>query len=711
MTPAVPQEEISAAKPLLPGSLNANRRLSQWVQFHADKRVTIHPGKVEIGQGILTALAQISADELDVAFERVEVKAASTDESPNEGVTSGSRSVVESGMALRHACAAIKEIFVSVIAQRTGVSIEQIRVVDGAFIGPDGEIGSYWLNSNEGLLECESPEKVTLKKADARGVSGSVIERIDLPDKVFGVPRFIHDLRLPGMKFARVVRPSSRGARLVSAPAAPPETSLVVSGNFVAIVADSETAANTAAAKLAPKISWETHVTLPEQATLREFLRTTPAEITSSAHRDGAATPAQIHKFEFFRPYVSHASIGLCCAVACFHDGKIEAWSHSQSIFELRKDIALSLGLKLEDVVVHHTEGAGCYGHNGADDVAFDACLIAYHHPTVPIRVQWGREDELGWAPFSPAMLVEVEAGVDEQGNIVGWRQDIYGNGHLLRPGNFAVPSLLAASEMAGKFDIPVSKNPPMAKGGGADRNAVPIYRTGGLDVDVHRMLEMPLRTSSLRGLGAMINVFAIESAMNELAAAYNRDPVAYRLDHLDDQRGRDVIEAVVEMAGERDPAAGEGYGRGIGFAQYKGLSAYCAVIADIEAAEEILVRRLWIATDAGEIINPDGAAHQIEGGAIQACSIALKEAVQFDRQGITSTSWEQYPILRFKQIPQVITKLLPRPNLAPYGVGECSLGPTIAAIANAIHDALGIRPRSMPFTPDNLSADMDAAG
>jgi CO/xanthine dehydrogenase Mo-binding subunit len=525
---------------------------------------------------------------------------------------------------------------------------------------------------------------------------------------VFGVPRFIHDLRLPGMKFARVIRPSSRGARLISAPEAPPETSLVVSGNFVAVVGDSETAADTAAAKLAPKISWETKATLPDQADLRKFLRTMPAETTSSGHRDGATAATQTHKFEFFRPYVSHASIGLCCAVACFRDGRMEAWSHSQSIFELRRDIALSLGLELENVVVHHTEGAGCYGHNGADDVAFDACLIAYHHPMVPIRVQWGREDELGWGPCSPAMLVEVEAGVDEHGDIVGWRQDIYGNGHLLRPGNFAVPSLLAASEMTGRFEIPVSKNPPIAKGGGADRNAVPIYGTGGLDVNVHRMLEMPLRTSSLRGLGAMINVFAIESTINELAAAYNRDPVAYRLDHLDDQRGRDVIEAVVDMAGPRDSSAGEGYGRGLGFAQYKGLSAYCAVIADIEAAEEILVRRLWIAVDAGEIINPEGAAHQIEGGAIQACSIALKEAVQFDRQGITSNSWERYPILRFKEVPQVITKLLPRPNLPPYGVAECSLGPTVAAIANAIHDALGIRPRSMPFTAENLSAEMD---
>jgi CO/xanthine dehydrogenase Mo-binding subunit len=660
-----------------------------------------------IGQGILTALAQISADELDVAFDRIEVKAASTDQSPNEGVTSGSRSVVESGMALRHACAAIKQIFLSVIAQRTGVSIEQIRVVDGAFIGPGGEIGSYWADSNEGLLECEAPEKVELKKADTRAVSGSIAERIDLPDKIFGVPRFIHDLRLPGMKFARIIRPSARGARLVAAPSAPPETSLVVSGNFVAVVADSEAAADTAAAKLAAKISWETKATLPDQAELRTFLRTTPAETTSSAHRDGATAATRTHQFEFFRPYLCHASIGLCCAVACFRDGRIEVWSHSQSIFELRRDIALSLQLELENVVVHHSEGAGCYGHNGADDVTFDACLIATHHPSVPIRVQWGRADELGWAPFSPAMLVEVEAGIDQRGDIVGWRQDIYGNGHLLRPGNFAVPSLLAASEMTGRFEIPVSKNPPMSNGGGADRNAVPIYRTGALDVNVHRMLEMPLRTSSLRGLGAMINVFAIESTMDELAAACDRDPVAYRLDHLDDQRGRCVIETVVEMAGPRDGSVGEGYGRGLGFAQYKGLSAYCAVIADIEAAEEILVRRLWIAVDAGEIINPEGAAHQIEGGAIQACSIALKEAVQFDRQGVISNSWERYPILRFKEVPQVITKLLPRPDLPPYGVGECSLGPTVAAIANAIHDALGIRPRAMPFTAENLSAEM----
>jgi CO/xanthine dehydrogenase Mo-binding subunit len=192
---------------------------------------------------------------------------------------------------------------------------------------------------------------------------------------------------------------------------------------------------------------------------------------------------------------------------------------------------------------------------------------------------------------------------------------------------------------------------------------------------------------------------------MNELAAAIGCDPAVYRLKHLSDQRARDVIETVLTMPGPRQEE--EGIGRGFGFARYKGLSAYCAVIADIEAAEVIRVRRLWIAVDAGEIINPEGAAHQIEGGAVQACSIALKEAVQFDRLGVTSTSWESYPILRFSEVPEVTTQLLSRPQYSPFGVGECSLGPTIAAIANAIHDALGVRPLTMPFTPDNLSADM----
>jgi CO/xanthine dehydrogenase Mo-binding subunit len=697
-------------KPRLPGSLNANRILSQWITFADAKRVTIHPGKVEIGQGILTALAQIAADELDVSFERVDVKAAATDESPDEGVTSGSRSVVDSGMAIRHACAAARSIFLSVVAQRTGISRDQIRVVNGAFIGPRGEIGSYWADAHAGLLDCEAPAKVTPKSIGERKVAGRSMARLDLADKVFGAPRFIQDMRLPGMRFARVVRPNARGARLVAVPAAPAGAQIVTDGNFLAVVSDSEAAADAAAARVAATAQWDAKDALPDFATLRDYLVSAPSDSTVIAAQPAKAVPTQTYRSSFFRPYLAHASIGLCCAVAQFKNGKLDVWSHSQSIFLLRRDIARTLELPIESVTVHHVEGAGCYGHNGADDVALDASLVACANPSRPVRLQWSREDELGWEPFSPAMLVNVEADVDAAGNLVGWRQDIYGNGHLLRPGNFPVPSLLAAAELAKPFAVPIAQNPPLASGGGADRNAIPLYRTGALHVDVHRLTEMPLRTSSLRGLGAMVNVLAIESTMDELAAAAGRDAVEYRLSHLDDERAKDTIKAVVELAGPASDARPDGFGRGLGFARYKGTSAYCAVIAEIEAAEEIRVRRLWIAADAGEVINPDGAANQIEGGAVQACSFALKEAVTFDARGITSNTWESYPILRFEEVPQVDVRLLSRPDMPPMGTGECSTGPTVAAIANAIHDALGIRARTMPFTAEQLARDMEAA-
>jgi CO/xanthine dehydrogenase Mo-binding subunit len=692
---------------LLPGSLNSNRRLSQWLEFHKAGRVTICPGKVEIGQGILTALAQIAADELDVALSRVDVKAASTDASPNEGVTSGSRSVTESGMALRYACAGARQIFLSVVAQRTGVPIEQIRVADGTFLGPRGEVGSYWAEADAGLLDCDAPSEVTQKSAAERGIAGSAAPRVDLPDKVFGAPRFIHDIRLPGMKFARVIRPTARGARLTSVPEVPADVQIVVDGNFLAVVCNTEAAANAAAERLARRATWQGQDTLPDQVQLRDFLRSTPSNTTVIASRTAESTSVRVHKAEFFRPFLAHASIGLCCAIARFDGDKLEVWSHSQSIFLLRQDIARTLELPVESVIVNHAEGAGCYGHNGADDVALDASLVARANPGIPIRLQWSREDELGWTPLSSAMLVTVEAGVDKDGHIVGWKQDIFSNGHLLRPGNFDNPTLLAASELANPFAMPIAKNPPQSVGGGADRNAIPLYRTGALHVDVHCLQEMPLRTSSLRGLGAMVNVLAIESTMDELAAAAGRDPVDYRLAHLDDQRAKDVIAAVVEMAGPAPASRPEGYGRGLAFARYKGTSSYCAVVAEIEAADQILVRKLWIAADAGEVINPEGAAHQIEGGAVQACSFALKETVQFDRRGVTSNAWERYPILRFAEVPEVTTRLLPRPDLPPMGVGECATGPTVAAIAIAIHDAIGIWPRTMPFTAKQLASDM----
>jgi len=356
---------------------------------------------------------------------------------------------------------------------------------------------------------------------------------------------------------------------------------------------------------------------------------------------------------------------------------------------------------------VHHREGAGCYGHNGADDVALDAALIARALPGAPVLVQWSRADELAWAPLAPAMLVAVEAGLDSQGRIASWRHEIFSNGHSNRPGNRPLPALLAASHLARPFAAPVPGNPPAAAGGGADRNAVPAYTTGGLRIDLHRTLTMPLRVSAFRTLGAMANVFAIESVMDELAAAAGCDPVAFRLSHLDDPRAKAVIAAAVEMSGWEAVERTEGHGRGLAFARYKGSGAYCAVVAEIEAAAKIFVRHLWVAADAGEVINPEGLAHQLEGGAVQATSIALKEQVRFDRRTVTSNSWEAYPILCFSEVPDVTTRLIARPEARPLGAGECATAPTVAAIANAIHAALGLRLRSLPFTPERVIAAM----
>jgi CO/xanthine dehydrogenase Mo-binding subunit len=698
----------AAQKEPLPGSLNANRRLSQWVTIEPAGRVTIHPGKVEIGQGILTALAQIAADELDVALSRIAVRPASTDSSPNEGVTSGSRSVADSGLALRHACAAARHIFLSVTAQRTGVPLEAIRVVDGSFIGPAGQIGTYWDLAQSRLLACEAPARASVKLVGDRKLAGKSAARLDLPDKVFGAPRFIHDIRLPGMKFARAIRPAARNAKLTEVPEAPTGASLVRDGNFLAVVCATEAEANAAADRLSRRVTWQAPAALPDMQQLREFLRKAPAERSTVTEQSvSRAQGARRHTAEFFRPYVAHASVGLCCAVALYGSKTLEVWSHSQSIFSLRNDLARVFGLASDAVIVRHAEGAGCYGHNGADDVALDAALVARANPGVPIRLQWSREDELGWSPFSPAMLVRVEAESDASGNILSWMQDVIGNGHMLRPDNFATPSLLAAAELAQPFAAPLARNPPQAGGGGADRNAIPLYRTPELRVELACVQDMPLRASSLRGLGAMVNVLAIESIMDEIAEAAGRDSIELRLAHLDDVRAKEVIRAVAEMTGPFDKRSGTG--RGLGFARYKGTSSYCAVIAEVDAAEKVRVRKLWIAADAGEVINPEGACHQIEGGAVQACSFALLESVQFDRSGVTSNVWERYPILRFTDVPAVDVRLLERPDMPPMGVGECATGPTVAAIANAIYDALGVRPRTMPFTPEQLAQDMAA--
>jgi CO/xanthine dehydrogenase Mo-binding subunit len=339
--------------------------------------------------------------------------------------------------------------------------------------------------------------------------------------------------------------------------------------------------------------------------------------------------------------------------------------------------------------------------------VAVDAVLLARAVEGRPVRVQWTREDELAWAPMGAAMAVEIEADLDTGGNIVGWRGDVWSNGHVSRPGRMPIPTVLAASQLAKPFERLIAFNPPMTMGGGAERNAVPLYAFASTRITSHRLLTMPIRTSALRTLGAFANIFAIESFMDELAAERREDPLTFRLRYLKEPRARAVLEAAAGRAGWSQWRKREGAGHGIAFGRYKNFGAYCAVVAEVDADPDIRVRRLVVAVDVGEVINPDGVANQMEGGAIQATSWTLKEAVRFDRSRITSDTWETYPILRFSEVPAVEVEILNRPEERTLGAGEAAHPPTAAAIGNAVFDALGVRVRDLPITRERIIAAM----
>jgi CO/xanthine dehydrogenase Mo-binding subunit len=689
--------------------------LSSWVRFTGEGRVAISPGKVEIGQGIVTALAQIAADELDVEIDRIEMIRASTATSPNEGVTSGSLSIQQSGRALRHVCSEVRQRFLAAASERLGVDAALLGVKDGMISGPGNVRTSYWELSGDVSLDHDAIAGIVAKSSATRSVAGHSVQRVDIPDKVFARPRFIHDCALPGLVHGRVLRPDVSGARLIAldegaARAVSGLIAIVRDGGFAGVVADSEVAAEATLKALRKGATWSAGDPLPDEHDLAGFLRSQPVETTVIDAKEAATTKAtRTLRRQYTRPYIAHGSIAPSCAMAQWDDDRVHVWTHSQGVYLLRADLAIVLKLPAENIVVEHMEGAGCYGHNAADDVALDAVLLAKAAGGRPVRVQWSRHDEMSHAPFGAAMAIEIEADLDADNEIVGWRHAIWSNGHAARPGRATQPALLAASEIANPYPRMISTNPPAANGGGGDRNSVPLYDFPAWTITSHRLLTMPVRTSALRTLGAQGNVFAIESLLDEIAALRGEDPIEFRLRHLRDERARDVIRAAARRASWK-PERRSGIGHGVGFARYKNTGAYCAAIAEIEGTDEIRVRRLTLAVDVGEAINPDGVINQIEGGAIQATSWVLKERVRFDPLRITSTSWTDYPILTFSEVPMVDVEIIQRPEIEPVGAGEAAHGPVTAAIANAVFDCLGVRVRDLPITREKIIAAMELA-
>jgi nicotinate dehydrogenase subunit B len=708
--PLVAESGVRSSASPLPADLAATPVLARWLDFSGDGEVTIRVGKVEYGQGIWTALAQVAAEELQVALARVRVAPVSTSTSPDEGVTAGSRSVQDSGSALRQACAQARELLLAAAAAKLGVGREALAVADGQIRAAGGLTGlSYWTLAQPGLLDRPADVPVPSRPRGQWSVAGRSAPRLDIPDKVTGRPRFLHDLILPGMAYGRVVRPPARAAVLTGLGGLDlgAEVVLVRDGSFLGVVAGTDRAAVRAAGRVARAARWRTTPSLPDAGDLRGFLLAAPSETQTVIDQPATgAAPAATRTLtaEFTRPFLAHASVAPSCAVARWDGGSVTVWSHSQGIFLLRAAIAAGLGLAAGQVTVHYVEGAGVYGQNGADDVAMDAVLLARAVRGRPVRVAWTREDEMCWSPLGPAMLARLSAGLDAAGRIVTWRQDVWSNGFMGRPGMGGDPRLLALTHLAGGRPMPPAPDLQPANSMGASRNAVPGYDIPGIQVTRHRLLDMPVRTSSLRSLGAHLNVFAIESFMDELAAAAGADPVAFRLAHLPDPRARQVLSQAAGMAGWDTRRHRDGTGYGVGVARYSGNAGYCAAVAQVQADTGVRVRRLWLAVDVGRVINPDGVINQVEGGAVQSASWTLAEQVTFDRDQITSAGWDSYPILRFTEVPEVSVRVMDAPGEAEVGAGEVAQGPVAGAIANAVADAAGVRVRDLPLTRDRVA-------
>jgi nicotinate dehydrogenase subunit B len=707
LLPAFARGQLAPPAPVkLPGSLNTTPMLDAWIKIDEKGAITVWTGKAELGTGVRTAFIQIAAEQLNVAPESIHLVTADTAVTPNEGYTAGSHSVADSGTAIFNAAAQVRELLLQSAAGKLGLDAAALTARDGVISSADGKSLRYGEAVSGMNLHQRAQPASNLKDPSTYRVIGQPFRRVDIPNKVTGGVSYVQDMRLPGMVHARAVRQPSYNAKLLSVDSArveamPGVIKVVRDGSYLAVVAQDEWQAIQAMRVLTATAKWDEPNRLPDPKTIHETLMHLPArEIHVLDQHGEAGAPTQTLHGRFTKEYLVHGSIGPSCAVALYDADKLTVYTHTQGVFPLRAGIAEMLSMPKENVRCVHVEGSGCYGHNAADDVAADAALIAHAVPGKPVRVQWMRDQEHTWEPFGPAMITDIRASLDATGKIVDWQYEIWSNGHNQRIDN---AGRLAPTWALAKPFIPAPPVPiPMPEGGG-DRNSIPLYKLPNAKVEHHFLPDMPIRVSAMRSLGAYMNIFTIESFMDELAGAAKADPVEFRLRHLDDPRGRDVIALTAKNFGW-DPKRKRVPGRGVGFAfaQYKNLMSFLAIAVEITVEREtgkITIERVVASADCGQIVNPDGVRNQIEGGILQSTSWTLFEQLQFDTRRITNFDWNTYPIMRFSAVPQKVeVHLIDRPGKPFLGTGEASQGPTSAALANAIADATGQRLRDLPL-------------
>lgn len=692
--------------------LAAAPSICAWIRFDDGARVTVLSGRVELGQGNMTALLQMAADELDVDVGRVSIVGGDTRRTPNEGFTSGSLSVVQGGVALRLAASAARHVLLARAATLLQADVADLSIADGCILrdGAPTDL-DLWKLARETDLDLPVVDHADPKPPSARRVVGTSVPRVDLAARISGTP-FVHDIQCDGMLHGRPVHPPSMRATLTSLDldairARPGIVAVVRDGQFVGIVAETEYAALRAAQWAETHAVWDMPTTDIADPIAAIAVSTEEAQIV---HETGDVEAAEGREYAttVSKPYISHGSIGPSAAVAVWEDGRLSVWSHTQGVFPLRAALAQVFDMPPDDIDVTHCAGAGCYGHNGADDAALDAALMARAVSGRPVKVVWRRADEFRFAPLGPGMSTTVKATVDAAGRIAALEVMANSAPHGNRPGRAGSPNLRAAAYLEKPFPPARSNDIALADGGGADRNAIPAYDAPNMRVGKRVVHAMPYRTSSMRGLGAYLNIYAIETLMDRIAAEIGQDPIDFRLANLSDPRGRAVIEKVREDARATvDGPSADGSGWGLGYARYKNTAAYCAIIARVEVEDTVKVTDVFAALDTGEIINPDGAINQTEGGILQSMSWTLKEAIRFDGAAVATESWEDYPILRFTELPNVRVSLIDRPDEPPLGCAEAAQGPMAAALGNAVFNAIGVPVRKLPLDRDNL---VDAA-
>jgi len=688
-----------------------------WLAIDRAGIVTVHFGKVELGTGIATAIAQIVADELDVPFASITVKDADTSDTPDQGYTAGSASLSAGAIPVRQAAAEARLAVLDLAAAHFGVPADKLVTADGAVTVRGEKRHATYADLLAGQPLRRSIAKATkVKDPDDYRVVGKSIPRVDLPGKVFGSYVYLQNLRIPGMLHGRVIRPAPIGATIASVDEASiahlKGVRIVRRDAFLGVVAPSEWTAIQAMRRL--KVTW-TGGGLEPVTDLATAVKAVPmlSERAIVNTGDVSTLGSNAISASYLWPYQTHGSIGPSCGVADVRKEKATLWSSTQGIFFLRSAVATLLALPNSAVEVKYVEGSGCYGHNGSDDATADAALLS-QAVGAPVRVQWMRDQEHGWDPKGPAMVVSHSAALDAaQQKIAAWRTDVWSPSHSTRPqgdvGNLLDGKLTNAPEAKVTFV-------------GGDRDAKVNYAIPNYRVTVHNLKDGILHSSAMRGLGGTQNTFANESFMDELATAAKADPLAFRRAHLaNDARALDLLAAIEKLgAWQARPAATNidrnaamAHGRGLSFVRYENTEAYVACIADVlvdRKTGNVRVERLAIAYDCGLIVNPNGLRNQIEGNAIQAMSRTLKESVAFNISGVTSLDWHSYPIARFSDVPEITIALIDRPHEPILGAGEATTTVIAPAIGNAIHDATGVRLREVPFTPDRVNAALRAA-